>query len=444
MIKKLIDFLTTDIWRIRSQSLPPKKLIPIRILRTVLLAIQGFQEDRCLLRASSLTFYSLLSIVPVAALAFGIAKGFGFESMLERQLLERFAGQEEVLVRVFDFARTLLKNTKGGMIAGIGVIVLFWSVMKVLGHIEQSFNEIWENKRGRTLWRKFSDYFAMMLISPVLFIMSGSVTVFITTQVTSITNKVALIGFFSPIIFSLLKLTPYVLIWALFTFAYLVMPNLKVNFVSGLVAGIVAGTAFQLLQSFYISFQVLVAKYNAIYGSFAALPLFLMWLQLSWLIVLFGAELSFAHQNAETYEFEPDRRNVSDRFRKRLALQITHLLVKNFINEQKTLTASIISHKLEVPIRLVSSTLFNLTQSGIVTEIETEESREMAYQPARDVNQFTIKYVLDALDHRGIENIHVAQTPELAAISEAMQRLGETIAASPDNKLLKDIPGERS
>ncbi len=439
MIKKLIDFLTTDIWRIRSQSLPPKKSIPIRILRTVLLAVQGFIADKCLLRASSLTFYSLLSIVPVAALAFGIAKGFGFELILERQLLKRFAGQEEVLVRVFDFARNLLENTKGGMIAGIGVIILIWSVMKVLGHIEQAFNEIWENKKGRTFWRKFSDYFAMMLISPVLFIMSGSVTVFITTQVTGITNKVALIGFFSPIIFSLLKLTPYCIIWALFTFAYLVMPNVKVNFVSGLVAGIVAGTSFQLLQSFYITFQVLVAKYNAIYGSFAALPLFLIWLQLSWLIVLFGAELSFAHQNADTYEFEPDRRNVSHRFRKLLALQIAHMLVKNFINEQPPLTASTISHKLEVPIRLVSSTLFNLTQSGIVAEIETEESQELAYQPARDVNQFTIKYVLDALDHKGIENIHVAQTPELATLSEAIQRLGATIAASPDNKLLKEI-----
>jgi len=439
MIQKLIDFITTDIWRIRSQGLPFKKALPIRILRIVLLAIKGFKVDRCLLRASALTFYTLLSIVPVAAMAFGIAKGFGFELMLKTQLMERFSGQEEVVKRVINFAHTLLETTRGGMIAGIGVIVLFWSVMKVLGHIEQSFNEIWENNKGRTLWRKFSDYFAMMLISPVLFIMSGSVTVFITTQVTYITNQVALIGFFSPVIFSLLKLTPFVLIWALFTFAYLVMPNLKVHFVSGLVAGIVAGTAFQLLQSFYISFQVLVAKYNAIYGSFAALPLFLMWLQLSWLIVLFGAELSFAHQNVDTYEFEPDQRNVSGRFRKLMALQIAHMLVKTFINGQEPLTASKISHTLEAPIRLVSRSLFDLTQSGIVSELETEDSQELAYQPARDVNQFTIKYVLDALDHKGIEDIHVVQTPELEVLAEALQRLGETIAASPDNKLLKDI-----
>ena len=439
MIQKLIDFITTDIWRIRSQGLPFKKALPIRILRIILLAVQGFKVDRCLLRASALTFYTLLSIVPVAALAFGIAKGFGFELMLEKQLIERFSGQEEIVQRVITFAHSLLETTRGGMIAGIGVIVLFWSVMKVLGHIEQSFNEIWENNKGRTLWRKFSDYFAMMLISPVLFIMSGSVTVFITTQVTYITNKVALIGFFSPVIFTLLKLTPFVLIWALFTFAYLVMPNLKVHFISGLVAGIVAGTAFQLTQSFYISFQVLVAKYNAIYGSFAALPLFLVWLQLSWLIVLFGAELSFAHQNVDTYEFEPDQRNVSTRFQKLLALQITHMLVKVFINGHQPLTAAKIAHTLEAPIRLVNRSLFDLTQSGIVSELETDDSQELAYQPARDVNLFTIKYVLDALDHKGIEDIHIVQTPELDILSEAMQQLGELITTSPANKLLKDI-----
>jgi membrane protein len=325
------------------------------------------------------------------------------------------------------------------MIAGIGIIVLFWSVFKVLANIEQSFNEIWERKKGRTLWRKFSDYFAMMLISPILFITSGSATVFITTEIASFTNRVALIGFLSPVIFFLLKLTPYVLMWALFTFVYLVMPNLKVNFRSGLVAGIAAGTLYQLVQSFYISFQVLVAKYNAIYGSFAALPLFLIWLQLSWLIVLFGAEISFAHQNVDTYEFEPDRRNISNAFKKRLSIHVVHLLVNNFIAGAKPPTAVQISHLLEIPIRLVRQILSDLVESGLVTELEGGETEEPAYQPARDVNQLSIKYVIDALERNGLENIHIAQSDELARISASLQTLGEVIANSPANKLLKDI-----
>jgi membrane protein len=141
-----------------------------------------------------------------------------------------------------------------------------------------------------------------MLISPVLVLMSGSATVFITTQVTQITQKVELLGVISPLISFLLKFSPYVLIWALFTILYIIMPNTKVNFKAGLLGGVVAGTLYQIAQWAYISFQISAAKYNAIYGSFAALPLFLMWLQISWWIVLFGAELSFANQNVHTYE----------------------------------------------------------------------------------------------------------------------------------------------
>ena len=140
VLSNIIKFVTTDIWRIRLKDLPRKKSFLIKQLRTVLLAVRGFDEDKCLLRASSLTFYTLLSIVPVVAMAFGIAKGFGFEHYLEKQFFEKFPGQETVLVQIVDFAQKLLENTKGGVIAGIGVVILFWSVMKLLGHIESSFN----------------------------------------------------------------------------------------------------------------------------------------------------------------------------------------------------------------------------------------------------------------------------------------------------------------
>ena len=290
---KITNFIKTDIWRIRVRNLPRRKSFFIKQLRILLLAIRGFHGDKCPLQASALTFYSILSVVPVVAMAFGVAKGFGFQKLLEKQLLEKFPGQEEVMMQVVNFALSLLENTKGGMIAGIGVAVLLWTVIKVLSNIERSFNTIWEIKKSRTFGRKFSDYLSIMLISPILVIMSSSVTVFITTQVTLITEKIALLGIFSSLIFFILKLLPYCLVWILFTFIYILMPNTKVNFSSGFIAGVFAGTIFQLAQWAYIYFQVGVAKYNAIYGSFAALPLFLVWLQLSWLIVLLGAEISF-------------------------------------------------------------------------------------------------------------------------------------------------------
>ena len=439
LISRIIDFIRVDIWRIRLDDLPFGKSFLIRQLRIIILAFRGYDEDRCLVRASSLTFYTLLSVVPVVAMFFGVAKGFGFEKRLENQLFERFPGQEEVLGQVISFANSLLEQTKGGLIAGVGLLVLFWSVLKVLGHIEMAFNDIWEIKKQRSWGRKFSDYLSIMLISPILVLMSGSATVFITTQVTQIAQKVELLGVVSPLLSFLLKFVPYVLIWALFTILYIIMPNTKVNFKAGLLGGIVAGTLYQIAQGIYISFQIGAARYNAIYGSFAALPLFLMWIQISWLIVLFGAELSFANQNVDTYEYEPDSLKVSPGFKKLLTLQIVHVLIKKFANGDKPLTDVQISDQLDMPIRLVHSILFDLVASDLVSEIRTKADKEFAYQPARDINKMTIQYVLEALDHKGTEDIPVAKTDDYRALSEALQDFSEAMQGSPANKLLKDI-----
>ena len=401
--------------------------------------MRGFDEDRCQLRASALTFYSLLSIVPVIAILFGIAKGFGFQEVLEKDLLEKFSAHQAVLVQVMDFAKSMLETTKGGLIAGIGLAVLFWTVIKVLGSIERSFNNVWGVKIPRPWSRKFTDYTSVLLIAPILFFLSSSIMVFITSQVTFITEKFALLGFFSSLIFFLLKLLPYCIVWILFTFIYIFMPNTKVRFTSGLVAGIVAGSVYQLVQWGYITFQVGVAKYNAIYGSFAALPLFLGWLQVSWLVVLFGAELSFSHQNVDTYEFEPDCLGVSISFKKLLSLRITHLLVKNFSAGKPPLTATMITHALEVPIRLVRQVLFELAESGIVSAVVTEDGENPAYQPGRDSDSLTIQYVIDALEKRGVDTIPAAQTAELQALSESLQTFNDILVSSPANKLLKSI-----
>ena len=439
LISNFFYFIRVDIWRIRLADLPFGRSFLIKQLRMIILAFRGYDEDRCLLRASSLTFYTLLSIVPVAAMFFGVAKGFGFERRLQEELFNRFPGQEEVLNQIISFSNSLLEQTQGGLIAGIGMLVLFWSVLKVLGHIEMALNDIWGIKESRSWGRKFSDYLSIMLISPLLVLISGSATVFIKTQVTQVTQKVELLGVISPLIFLLLNFTPYVLIWTLFTILYVIMPNTKVNFKAGLLGGVVAGTLYQIAQWGYISFQIGAAKYNAIYGSFAALPLFLMWLQISWWIVLFGAELSFANQNVDTYEYEPDSLKVSPGFKKLLALQIAHLVIKKFENGDRPLTDSQISAQLEMPIRLVHNLLFDLVESGLVSEIKTKADKKFAYQPARDINKMTIQYVLEALDRSGTDDIPVAKTQDYQALSDALQNFGEAMEKSSANKLLKDI-----
>ncbi len=439
MIKKAVNFIQSDIWRIRAKNLPPKKSYLIKPLRIILLALRGFDEDKCMLRASALTYFSLLSIVPVVAMAFGIAKGFGFENILEKELLTKFPNQQEVITYVVGFARTFLENTRGGLVAGVGIALLFWTVIKVLGNIEKSFNDIWGIKKSRPIGRKFSDYLSVMIICPILLLISSSIMVFITSQVKFITDKFTLLSAIGPVIFFFLKLLPYCILWALFTFIYLFMPNTKVNFKAGLLGGIAAGTIYQIVQKAYIVFQIGVAKYNAIYGSFAALPLFLVWIQVSWLIVLLGAEISFAHQNVDMYEFESECLKISNSFKRLLSLRLAQEVISRFSTGQPPVTAVEIGHILEAPIRLVRQIVFELVDAGILSEIKTNGERDISYQPAHDVAALTIKKVIDALDRRGVNDIPITQTKELEALAQSLSSFSDTLNKSPANKLLKDV-----
>jgi len=439
ILKKIIHFIKADIWRIPLKNMPRHKLLLVKQLRVLLLAFRGYQEDNVGLRASALTFFSMLSVVPVVAMGFGIAKGFGFDKHLEKQLIENFSGQQEVLDWIIKFAQRFLDNTQGGIVAGIGIVILFWAVMKVLGNIESSFNAIWQIRTSRVWFRKFSDYFSMMLIAPILIILSTSSNVFISTQLEKITSEVAFLGYISPIIFFLVKLIPYVLFWLVLTIIYMVMPNTKVNFKSAFIAGIIAGTIFVFVQWAYIHFQVGVSRYNAIYGSFAALPLFLIWLQISWLIILFGAEISFAVQNVERYEFDPDIQNLSSFSERALTLMVAQLIVKRFENGEEPLTDKEISQKLEIPIRLVRDILYILNESKILSELATDQYKEKAYQPAQDIHKITVSYILNAIDHNGVDKILAADSTEKNQIKKLLNDFDLAIQNAKGNMLLKDI-----
>lgn len=438
-IAAIRNFVKKDLWRIRLRELPFGKSFLVRQVRIVALALRGYDEDNCLLHASALTFYTLLSIPSVVGMFFGFAKGFGFEKMLEKELLASFPGQELIVTKIIEFATSLLENTKGGVIAGVGVLVLFWSVLKVMGHIEAAFNHIWEVQENRSWGRKFSDYLAIMIVSPILVLLSSSATVFIKTQVQQIAADIALFGYISSGIIFLLRFTSYFLIWVLFTLLYVIMPNTKVHLKAGLLGGVIAGTIYQIAQMIYIGFQIGAAKASAIYGSFAALPLFLMWVQLSWMIVLFGAELAFANQNVDTYEYEPDCLKTSLSFRQLAALQIVHRVVRRLAEGLDPLTAEQLSTRLEIPQRLVNHLLSDLVAAGVLAETRTESETEFGFLPARDINGLSIAAVLEALNAKGHDDIPVAETPVRKAIGESLERLRAAAAASPANRLLKDL-----
>lgn len=439
MVARAIKFLKTDIWRMRLKDYPRSKSFFLKNLRIVLLAGRGFIEDKCKFRASALTYFSLLSIVPVIAMMFGVAKGFGLEGKVREQILKNMEGQEEIARRIINWADNLLSSASGGFMVGIGVIVLFWSIIKVLSNIEHSFNDIWGVKKPRSFNRKLSDYLSMMLICPILVILASTATLTISSQIQVFIQKVPFFEPIWPLVSMMLKMTPYVTLWIAFTFVFIFMPNTKVRFRSALLAGVITGTLFHFTQWGYFKFQLGAANISGIYGSFAALPLFLIWLQISWIIVLFGAELSFAHQNVDTYEFEQDCLSVSYSFKKLLTLMVTHRIVQDFCIGKNPLNAEDISHALEIPIRLVRQILFDLTEAGVLIEIRKDETKAAVFQPARDVDQLTIKFVVDSLEHHGDESLPVTQSEQLSKLSDCLKEFSENITNSPSNIVLKNI-----
>ncbi len=437
MHKKFLDFFTDRIWWIPDYRLSPFKAFLLKSLRIVLLAIQSFNKDLCSLRASALTLYSLLSIVPVIALLFGVAKGFGFEKLLKQRLLEQSAEQDAVMLQVIDFAEKMLQNTQGGVVAGIGVIILFWTVIKVIGNIEESFNAIWKIPKNRPLARKLSDYLSMMMLAPVLLVASGSLTVFIKTQVTGLIAFIQLPEFGSAAVLYLLGFLPWLIMMVLFSFIYIFMPNRKIDYRAGIVAGIIAGILYQWMQWAYISLQFALSGYNAIYGSFAALPLFLIWLQLTWFIVLLGCELAFFIQNYASYCHNQRFSGLSPFLKKAVALLIMHRIVKRFANGEEPLNSDQLSETLQLPLLVVQQTLRTLQQCHIIVPVDQENETAPAYLPAFDIQQMTVASVITALETDGVNSL--PDNSHLQPYLDILQQWKQVLEQNDCNSLLVEI-----
>jgi membrane protein len=437
MKHNIISFCKDEIWLLHEQKLPPFKAALIKSLKIALLSAQGFTRDLCTLRASALTLYSLLSIVPVIAMLFGVAKGFGFEKTLTERLIEQAHQQDELVLKVINFAQNLLDSTKGGVVAGIGIVVLFWTIISLIGNIEESFNHIWKIGRNRSISRKFSDYLSLMFLAPIILIVASSITVLLNTEITWLITLIELPEFGTWLVIKVLGLLPLLLMIGLFTFTLSFMPNHKINFRAGLIAGVVTGILYDMLQTAYIGLQIGVSNYNAIYGSFAAIPLFVVWLQVGWMIVLFGCEIAFYLQYYENYCNNNRFSNLSFSLQKTIALQVTHLLIKNFSQLNTPLTADDIAARLVMPIAIIQPILGKLTASHILVEFNIPEEEDDVYQPAVDTNLLTIAYVINALEQCG-QN-HLPDINQERLFMDAVGDFRKLMETSKQNCLLRDI-----
>jgi membrane protein len=435
-LKKLLDILKNELWTLDIENASKPKRYIINFARIVTLGIQSFKEDKLNIRASALTYFTLLSIVPVLALGFGIAKGFGLEAVLEDEITKSLSGQQQVLDYILDFTRTLLGTANGGVIAGLGFILLLWSVIKLLSSIEITFNTIWEVKKSRSIVRKFTDYLTIMILGPIFMVLAGSVTVFLSTKISNIDDNL-MFGFASPLFLKFASIIPYIIIWVIFTILYLVMPNTKVNFKSALIAGIIAGTGFQIFQYFYIYFQSEATRINAVYGSFAALPLFLIWLQSSWFVVLLGAEISFAVQNIKYKGASLQFQKISIEYQKKIALLLMHQLVKDFKEGVKAPSSEQLSSKTSVPVHTVDFILQKLINSGMVSKVLN--NNKPAFQPAVDINRIDIASVAIAYDNSGKDLSHFIKSDNFNKIKIRFEQIKDSPINNENNILLKDL-----
>lgn len=436
-VKKTIHFVTYDIWRISGNEVSGLKRLGINAIKTVILAGRGFINDNLQTKASALTYSTMLSIVPMLAVLIGIAKGFGFQNAVRTELMNYFPGHETEFIQAFQFVENYLAQAQGGVFLGVGLILLLYTVVNLISTIEDTLNGIWQIKKSRTWYRKITDYLALVLILPVLLTASSGLSLFLSTIQSSFLSDFT---FVTPIVKLILNIAPYIITSLAFTGVYLVLPNTRVKFVNGLIAGFIAGSAFQLFQFIYISGQLWVSKYNAIYGSFAALPLLLLWLQLSWLICLFGAELSYALQNVKKFSFERDSQNISRRYKDFITLLIATLIVKRFRHGEKPYTADDLSQSYRIPIRITTQILNLLTEINLIVEVLCDDDeRIIYYQPALDINKFSVGLLFKRIDEYGSENFKIDTTRLFKEEWQVLLKLRKDTMEEGDRILLKDL-----
>ncbi len=367
----------------------------LRGMAILVISVNRFVGDACMVSASALTFYSVLSFIPIVALVLGIAKGFGVGKVLEQQIREQTFTDPQVMDFVVQFANHALENTKGGLITGLGIMILLWSVIKVLGNTELAMNRIWAIKRGRKLTRKFSDYLSVMFIAPILLTLISGINVFLTSNLQTIAVEEGFLRYASSLIIWLVNILPYLLVWFLFVFLYMYMPATPVKFKYAILAGIIAGTVYQVMQWFYIRFQIGVSSYNAIYGSLAALPLLLVWLQLSWSIVLWGTELCYIFRNRHCmYLNSLDREsrwieNVGQ------AVKILKYISDEYMQNKGGVTLGQISKKLKISTSKLQIVLHELVEKSVLAG--WREDDDIVYLPLRDLHQLSMADVINRL-----------------------------------------------
>lgn len=402
-IKQLINFITYGVWSIKGQHGRWLDML-ISEIKIFIITFKNYGRHKIAVRSAALTYYTLISIVPITAMVLGLSKGFGIEEELLRYVADTFPDSKDVISYVTQFANSFLANSNLSVFAGISVLVLLWSVFMVFFNIEEAFNFIWEIKKSRPISRKVSDYLAIVIILPILYTISSSVKDIVQNAIDQIISNNLFLNYLYQFLLTLLYLA---IVWLIFAVIYIVLPSTKVKFKAAFHAAIFAGCGYIAFKYLYVFFQSSVSNYNIVYGSFAALPLLLLWLNICWQIILFGAELSFAYQNMARYEYELAAGSFSVNFRRKLMVLVVRAMIKNFISQSRPLSTEEIAKETNMPVAAVRDIIYYLLKAKVVYSVEDFALQEKTsyYTMAVDVSTLTVGGLVSMVDNDGTSRI---------------------------------------
>ncbi|MBI4041433.1 MAG: YihY family inner membrane protein, partial [Deltaproteobacteria bacterium] len=384
LYQPIADFFEKDIWQVHRQD-PFWKDFVLNICRLVYLVLYGVTKKRLAVRATALAYTTLLSIVPLIAVSMALFKVFGGFSIVQEKL-EPFIFQNLAIGTgevVKNYILGFMKNLHTGALGITGFVFLILTVIGLLSTIEAAFDDIWGVRKTRNWLRRFNAYWTMITVGPILLVASLGFGAYV--------HSIPFASFF-------IYLLPYILTWIAFFLLYIYMPNTKVHFRSAILGALIAGSLWELAKYGYTWYAKASVSYNAIYGSLGALPLFLIWLYLGWVIVLIGAEISFAMQNIETYRQEKWIANLSYEFKEFLALILMTYICEQYEHQKGPVSAQEITHTFTLPVRAVNDVLYQLAEAHLIIE-SGEEDR--TYIPCQPLEKISVQDVMNALRLRG-------------------------------------------
>ncbi len=413
-----------------------------KTIRVIYFSITSFIRNECYLKSSILTFYSLISIVPILAIIFSIAKGFGFEEFLQKEILQTFKEQEDVISTAMRFAYAFIEHIKSQTILGLGVLFLFFSVFGLFENIEKSLNGIWHVKKYRSIFRRLVNYFSILIIIPIFFIASTSITIFIHAEIVKTAQNYEIIKYLSNYALVILRIVPYALMCLLFSYLYVVTPNSRIYLKSRILAGILAGAIFQFWQIIYIDFQVYISSYNVVYGSFAALPLFLIWMQINFVIFLFGAEIAAQLEGDKFFKKQSDNDRFITVSQKYLTLMVLHEISREFMKGKGPLSIEHISEKLGISLLDTRIALNILEKEGIIAEINAMARTAEQYQLIINPELYTIQSICDLVDDYFSKKTRSRESSSLVAVNNYYLNLEQAIKDAGADLNLKQFSNQ--